>query len=304
MLPRPPFFIALCLLGLFSLGSTAPPAAADDLDDVRARGELRHLAIPYANFVDGADGGFDVDIVKDFAAGLGVRYVQVPSDFYSVARDLLGQDVVRDGDDARLTGAYPQRGDVIASGFTILPWRAKIMLFSDPTFPSQVWLVARADSAHRPIKGGAALADDIAETKAMIGTASLLVMEKTCLDPANYGLTGRGLDLRAYTRSANPNEMTPALLNGEAELTLLDVPDALLDLKKWAGRIKVLGPVSEEQELGAAFRPSGPALRDAFNAHLSRMRADGRYDALVDKYYPAIRGVLPAFFQKRPSGPQ
>lgn len=303
MLPRLLLTAALLCFSTFWPGPLTTSAAADDLDDVLARGELRHLAIPYANFVDGAGGGFDVDLVRGFAESLGVRYVQVVSDFYAVTRDLLGQDVVRDGDAVRLTGAFPQRGDVIASGFTILPWRAKIMLFSDPTFPSQVWLVARADSTRRPIKGGGALADDIAETKALIGTDSLLVMERTCLDPANYGLTGRGLDLRAYTRSANPNEMTPALLNGEAELTLLDVPDALLDLKKWAGRIKVLGPVSEAQELAAAFRPSGPALREAFNAHLSRMRADGSYDALVDKYYPAIRGVLPAFFQKYPSGP-
>lgn len=292
--------LLLVALAVVSFALPTRPAAADDLDDVRARGALRHLAIPYANFVAG-DGGFDVELMQGFARRLGVRYIQVPTDFYSVARDLLGQDVVRDGGEVRLTGDFPQRGDVIASGFTILPWRAKIMLFSDPTFPSQVWLVARADSARQPIKSAGALSDDIAAAKALIGNDSLLVMERTCLDPANYGLTGRGLDLRAYARSANLNEMVPALLNGEAELTLLDVPDALLDLKKWAGRIKVLGPVSEEQELAVAFRPTGGGLRDAFNAYLKEMRADGGYDALVDKYYPGVRGVLPAFFEKYPS---
>jgi ABC-type amino acid transport substrate-binding protein len=91
----------------------------------------------------------------------------------------------------------------------------------------------------------------------------------------------------------------PALLNGEAELTLLDVPDAVLDLQKWAGKIKVLGPISEEQQLAAAFRPSGPKLRDAFNVYFAKIRADGTYDALVDKYYPGIRRYLPSFFANK-----
>jgi hypothetical protein len=35
---------------------------------------------------------------------------------------------------------------MIAIGFTVLPWREKVLLYSAPTFPSQVLLVARADS--------------------------------------------------------------------------------------------------------------------------------------------------------------
>jgi ABC-type amino acid transport substrate-binding protein len=132
----------------------------------------------------------------------------------------------------------------------------------------------------------------------MIGEKSLLVMERTCLDPANYGLTGAGIDLKSYTRSSNLNEMVPALLNNEAELTLLDVPDAILDLKKWAGTIKVIGPISEHQNLAAAFPKDAPELRDAFDDYLARLKADGTYDRLVDKYYPGIRRYFPAFFNR------
>ncbi len=276
-------------------------ARADDLDDVLARGELRHLGIPYANFVTGAGDGLDVEIVQGFARQLGVRYTLVRTDFYSVVRDLLGRDVARKGEEVELTGDFPIRGDIIATGFTVLPWRSKVVLFSEPTFPSQVWLVAPANSALLPTRESGSLAHDIEETKAKIGGRSLLVMEKTCLDPANYALKGKGIDLRAYTRSTNLNEMVPALLNGEGDLTLLDVPDAILDLRKWAGRIKVLGPVSEEQELAAAFRHSGPRLRQAFDAYLKTIRSNGTYDALVDRYYPGIRNTLPNFFVRYPS---
>jgi ABC-type amino acid transport substrate-binding protein len=197
-----------------------------------------------------------------------------------------------------LVGNFPIKGDMIATGFTVLPWRQKILLFSDATFPSQVLLVSRATSNYKPIKGSASLENDIAETRRFIGDKSLLVMEKTCLDPANYDLKGKGYDLRPYTRSTNINEMVPTLLDGSVEFTLLDVPSAILDLQKWAGRIKVLGPISQTQELAAAFPKDSPQLRVAFNVYLRQMRKDGSYDALVRKYYPGIQRYFPEFFAR------
>lgn len=281
------------------LACLAPLALAADLKEIQARGELRHLGIRYANFVTGTGDGFEVELIQGFAKQIGVRYTLVYTDFYNVLRDLLGKDVVRKGDDVRLEGNFPVKGDLIATGFTVLPWREAVVLFSQPTFPSQVLLVARADSAFTPIKGSDSLSADIKATKSMIGKNSLLVMERTCLDPANYGLKGVGIDLKAYTRSTNLNEMVPALLNREAELTLLDVPDVILDLRRWAGRIKVLGPISEHQELATAFPKDAPELRRAFDEYLLKIKADGTYDRLVDKYFPGIRRYFPEFFARK-----
>ncbi|WP_373510687.1 transporter substrate-binding domain-containing protein [Thiocapsa sp.] len=287
---------SLALVCALALAGLSAPGWCGDLDEIRNRGELRHLGIKYANFVTGSGDGFDVELVKGFAEELGVRYVLVDTNFYHVIRDLLGKDVVRTGSEVKLEGDYPVRGDMIAAGFTVLPWREQVLLYSQPTFPSQVLLVARSESELSPISGSDDLSRDILQTKAMIGAKSLLVMERTCLDPANYGLTGAGIDLKSYTRSSNLNEMVPALLNNEAELTLLDVPDAILDLKKWAGTIKVIGPISEHQNLAAAFPKDAPDLRDAFDDYLARLKADGTYDRLADKYYPGIRRYFPAFF--------
>jgi ABC-type amino acid transport substrate-binding protein len=281
------------------LSLSCAPVLADDLADIKARGELRHLGINYANFVTGAGDGFDVELVQGFAKHIGVKYKLVPTDFVSVIRDLLGKDVVRQGDQVNLQGDFPVKGDMIATGFTVLPWREKVLLYSAPTFPSQVLLVARADSPDKPIKGSADLDADIVETKAMIGSKSVLVMEKTCLDPANYGLKGKGIDLRMYTKSANLNEMVPALIKGDADFSLLDVPDAILDLQRWAGKIKVIGPISGHQELAAAFPKNSPELRKAFDDYLVRLKADGSYDKLVDKYYPGIRRYFPDFFASK-----
>lgn len=287
-------FSCLAVLGV-------PVSQAADLAEIKARGELRHLGIRYANFVTGAGDGFDVELVQGFAHHLGVKYTLVYSDFYSVIRDLLGKDVVRNGNEVSLAGEFPVRGDMIATGFTVLPWRQAVLRYSEPTFPSQVMLVAPSDSAYKPIPGSDNLQKDIETTKGLIGKASLLVMEKTCLDPANYGLKNKGIDLKPYSKSTNINEMVPTLLEGGAKLTLLDVPSLVLDLRKWAGKIKVIGPVSEHQELAAAFPKDAPALQREFNAYLARIKADGTYDRLVDKYYPGIRRYFPEFFARKPA---
>jgi ABC-type amino acid transport substrate-binding protein len=285
--------VVCTLLGIV-LGTTA--ASTADLDEIKARGELRHIGIKYANFVTGDGDGFDVQLMQGFAHHIGVKYTLVYSDFYSVVRDLIGKDVVRNGSEVILTGDYPIRGDVISTGFTKLPWRESVVLFSDPTFPSQVLLVAPATSEVKPIEPTGNLADDIRLTKQLIGAHSLLVMERTCLDPANYGLKGVGIDLKSYTKSSNLNEIVPALLNGEAELSLLDVPDAVLDLKKWAGHIKVIGPISEEQTLATAFPLDAPRLRDEFNNYLRELKTSGAYREMVNRHYPGIKRYFSDFF--------
>jgi ABC-type amino acid transport substrate-binding protein len=284
---------ACALLGLVL---SAAAALAADIDEIKARGELRHIGIRYANFVTGDGFGFDVELMQGFARHLGVEYTLVYSDFYTVVRDLLGKDVARNGPDVALTGDYPVRGDVISTGFTRLPWRESVLLFSEPTFPSQVLLVAPAASPVKPIRPTGNLEEDIRQTRQLIDSHSLLVMERTCLDPANYGLKGVGIDLKSYTKSTNLNEIVPALLNGEAELALLDVPDAILDLKKWAGQIKVIGPISGEQTLATAFPLDAPGLRDEFNAYLRSLKASGAYRDLVSKHYPGIKRFFPDFF--------
>lgn len=292
---RPWLFGLMCVTaGLL----TPPPASAADLDDIKARGELRHLGIRYANFVTGAGDGFDVELAQGFARHIGVRYTLVYTDFYNVIRDLLGKEVaVKDGK-ATLSGEHPVKGDMIATGFTVLPWRKQVLLYSDATFPTQVLLLAPAEAPVKPIAGSQSLAADIDQTKALIGKKSLLVMERTCLDPASYGLKGKGFDLRPYTKNTNINEMVPAMLNRTAEYTLLDVASVTLDMQRWAGRIKIIGPISEQQEMAAAFSPDAPKLRDAFNAYLRQIRADGTYDKLVRKYYPGIQNYFPEFFAK------
>ena len=76
---------------------TAPlqSALARDLKEIKQEGVLRHLGVPYANFVDGADNGLDVELMRLFAKELGVRYEYVETNWKTVISDLTGQQQCR-----------------------------------------------------------------------------------------------------------------------------------------------------------------------------------------------------------------
>jgi ABC-type amino acid transport substrate-binding protein len=274
-------------------------AFAQDLDEVRKRGVLRHLGVPYANFVTGSGDGFDVELMQGFARELGVRYEFVQSNWNDVIGDLTGKEI-RYKPSVQEIGSRPVRGDVIANGMTILPPRLKLLDFSEPTFPSAVWLLARPDVAVTPIKPSGNREQDIKATKARMGVGTTFVMDNSCLDPTLYDLEGKGLKLKRFTGSTNINDVVPAMLKGESDMTLLDVPDVLVALELWPGKIKVVGPISEEQRMAAGFRKESPELRKAFNAYLARLKADGTYMRLVKKYFRVAPRYLPEFFRDLP----
>jgi len=289
---------------LLTLTLAAPLLAANqarDLQAIRQEGVLRHLGVPYANFVDGADKGLDVELMQLFAKEIGVRYEYVPTTWKTVIGDLIGQQVTVTGDNAAITGPTPIRGDVIANGLTILPWRQKILSFSAPTFPTQVWLIASALSPMTPITPSGDINKDIAQTKQLIANKSVMGIAGTCLDPQLYKLDAVLAISRPFSGSLN--ELAPAVLKGDADASLLDVPDSLIALAKWPGQIKILGPVSEHQAMAPGFRKDSVELQRAFAVFYQKIKADGTYTALVKKYYPDVFDYYPDFFSANPAPP-
>lgn len=279
----------------FLAAAVATAALAGDLDDVKARGVLRHIGLPYANFNTGSGDGMEAELTKLFAKSLGVTYEFVQSDWGPIVQDLIGKKVKVANGKAELLEDAPVKGDIIANGFTIIPWRQQVVNFSTPTFPNQIWLVARSDSPIKPIKPTRVIEKDIELTKALMKGHSVLTLEKTCLDPALYKLSETGAKIICF--QGKLNEVAPALLNNDAELTILDVPDALVALDKWKGKLKIIGPVSGKQQMAAAFSQDSPKLLEAYNAFIKKAQHDGTYLALIKKYYPTAKNYFPDFFK-------
>jgi len=276
------------------MATTCRGAEQSTLDQIRERGVLRHIGVPYANFITTDQKGLSILLIKEFAVHLGVEYEYIQSDWANVISDLVGYKVTHAEKKVILGKKRPIKGDLIANGLTILDWRKKIIDFSTPTFPTQVWLACKSDHRLRPVQAGKNETETIKYTKSLIKGLHLLGAKNTCLDPSLYGLEQAGAIIHNF--QSNLNELAPAVIKGSAEATLLDVPDALVALQKWPGQIKIIGPVSPRQNMGVAFRPDSRELLDEFNKFYSKIRNNGIYSKMVKKYYHSVFNYYPRFF--------
>jgi len=283
------YLLVLALNAMPVLSSTG-----GDLEEIKAKGVIRHLGVPYANFILGdGTGGMSVELMKMFAVHLGVRYEYVETTWKDLFSDLIGRNFKVTGDDVKLLEEATIRGDVISSGLTFLPWRQKLIDYSKPTFPSQVWLIAGFGTTMVPIKPSGDVTVDIAVTKKKLQGKTVLGIKTTCLDPLLYNLAASGADVRYFEGSMN--DIAPAAMNMIADAALLDVPDALLALQKWPGKIVVIGPISPPQEMGEGFRKESVLLREEFNRFVTELMNNGQYEKLINKYYPNIKEYYPDF---------
>ncbi|CCO22738.1 ABC transporter, periplasmic substrate-binding protein [Maridesulfovibrio hydrothermalis AM13 = DSM 14728] len=287
----------LIFLMLSPLHASASESDFDsDLDRIKEMGVLRHIGVPYANFVTGQGDGLDVELMQHFARYLGVRYEFVESNWNRIFAELTGRIVKPAGNDVLVVGRAHIRGDVIANGLTILKWRKQVVNFSEPTFPTQVWCIARTGFPKNPIKSSGNIDQDIRATKALIKGHTVMGKENTCLAPDLYGIDAGRVNIFSFPGELK--DMASAVIKGAAEITLLDVPDTLVALEKWPGKIKVLGPVSMKQLMAAGFRKDSPELLKAFNKFFAELNKSGEYLRMVQKYYPAVFFYYEDFFTR------
>jgi len=297
---RFPLLSGIVIVSLFFLGSVSPyggAAIAGDLPSVKEKGVLRHLGIPYANFVseDGKE-GLDVELIKLFAQHLGVRYEYVTTTWEDAIGDLTGKKFATKGDQIEAIECVPIKGDLIANGFTVLPLREKMVSYSIPTFLTQIWLTARPDSPIKPIQPTGDIERDVLAVKKLLKGQRVMGKLDTCLDPSLYNLEETGATVHLF--DGDLGRVAYEIVKGDAHLSLLDMPDALIALEKWPGQIKIIGPLSPVQNMGCAFAKEDNLLRESFNEFFKKAVHDGTYIKLVKKYYPSFSVYYPDFFKK------
>jgi ABC-type amino acid transport substrate-binding protein len=274
-------------------------AGAGDLDEVLQSGTLRHLGIPYANFITPNHRGLDVELMQQFAKHLGVEYRFVESTWQRIIPDLTGHKIKVTDDDVEVTGENPVKGDVISTGFTVLPWREKIVDFSATTFPTGIWLIARSDSLLTPITPTGNISKDIDMVKKALPGVSVLGLQGSCLAPSLYGIEETGAQVQFFPVDRDLEEMIPAVIAKMADATLMDVPVALVALAKWPRQIKVIGPLSNPQDMACAFSKNSPELKQAFDSFFSEFKKNGHYRKLVNTYYPTVFAYYPDFLSQQ-----
>ncbi len=210
--------------------------------------------IPYPPF-DVMDGdtyaGFDGDLTNEIAKGLGL--------------DLVVQD---SGFDGLQSGLALNSGqcDMVASAMTITDEREANLDFTDGYYDSEQSLMV-------PTGSDIASIDDLDGKKVGVqqGTTGKSYTEDNAPD---------GAEIVAFPSDA---EMYSAIQAGQVDALLQDLPVNIEHTK--SGDYEIVEKYDTGESYGFAVKQGNTALRDAINEQLTKMRDDGTYDDIYNKYF-------------------
>lgn len=232
-------------------GST--PVAADL--GLITPGELSVASdIPYAPFEFTEPGsqkavGFDVDLLNAIAKTQGITKVTfVDQSFESI-----------------LLSVKQGRFDMSSSSWTITPERQKEVDFGDPYFSANQAILAKKDSTVTELDDLAG--KQIAAQRATVG--------------ADLAATVPGAEVLRYESA---DDAFNAVAQGRAEAAITDFPVVAYAAAQ-KPTLAVAAEVPGKQGLGLMFPKENTALRDAMNAGLEEVMADGTYDEIYMRWF-------------------
>ncbi len=211
-------------------------------------------AYPPFNFIDkktNKPAGWDYDAVREIC-----KRINCVPEFKEAAWDGIFP--------AMQAGEY----DMLADGVTITEERAKIVDFSEPYVTIGQVLLVRSDEAAKSVDEFKADANKLVGTQ--IGTTNEIVAKKNFPEERVKSFEDFGAAI-------------VALLSGDVDGVVIDNVTALGFMNEHPGKMKVLGQLTSDEKLGFVFPPGSP-LKDAVNAALESMKADGTLEKLNKKW--------------------
>lgn len=213
---------------------------------------------PYEMTTD--DGGFegiDVEVADAIAQKLGL--------------ELVVDDM---GFDAALTAVQTGQSDIAMAGITVTEDRLKVMDFSDSYATGVQVVIVREDSPIQTL-------DDLANAE-MIGCQAATTGYIYASDTPENG--GYGEDhVTAYENGALA---VMALVNGQIDAVIIDNEPAKAFVEANEG-LKILETPWVEEEYAIGVAKGNTDLLNAINAVMEELKADGTFQAIVDKYITA-----------------
>ena len=206
---------------------------------------------------DGSFEGIDVEVAGAIAKKLGL--------------ELVVDDM---GFDAALLAAQNGQSDIVMAGVTVTDERKAVMDFSDSYATGVQVVIVAEDSAIQSI-------DDL-ENADMIGCQKATTGYIYASDTPDNG--GYGEDhVTAYETGALAVE---ALKNGQIDAVIIDNEPAKAFVAATPG-LKILDGewVSEDYAIG--MKKGNTQLLEAINKAMAELKADGTFQAIVDKYITA-----------------
>jgi glutamine transport system substrate-binding protein len=194
--------------------------------------------------------GFDIDLWDAIAQEIGVSYELRPMDFAGIIPALQTGQV-----------------DVALAGITIKPERQEVIDFSDGYYDSGLLLMVPADS-------------DIASYEDLAGKTLAVKTGTSSSDYAEENF--EDTELRKFP---NIDNAYLELRTGGVDAAMHDTPNVLYYIATaGGGQVKPVGEQMMAHEYGIGF-PKGSELTAQVNTALANMKADGRYDAIYEKWF-------------------
>ncbi|MGB9695093.1 MAG: transporter substrate-binding domain-containing protein [Caldisericaceae bacterium] len=193
--------------------------------------------------------GFDVDLASLLASKIGVKAQIISTDFGGIIPALQ-------------TGKF----DAIISSMTITEARRAEIDFSEPYYNSGQILAVQSKN------------NLISKPQDLVGK-TVGVQIGTTGEEAAKGIKG------ATVKSYPDIQLALAdLETGRIDAVINDLPVSAFYAKGHPG-VKLVGSLFTTEQYGIAFRKDETELRDAIDAALAQIRADGEYDKLYEQWF-------------------
>ena len=267
----------LAILMVFSLalffGFTSL-AVADDIElakkstteDILKRGELRvgfeagYLPFEMAN-KKGDFIGFDIDMAKEMAKAMGVKFVPVNTAW-----------------DGIIPALVTKKFDIIMSGMTVTQERNLKINFADPYI-----IVGQTILLNKKHEGVVTSYKDLNDPKFVV--------------TSKLGTTGeqaikRLIPKATYKSFEVESEAALEVLTGKADATVYDLPFcATFMAQRGEGKLIFLDEPFTFEPLAWAIRKGDPDFLNWLNNFLRQVKNDGRYDQIYNKWIKSTEWI-------------
>ena len=234
-------------------------AQSSTLEKIQKRGELRvgfeagYLPFEMTN-KEGDFIGFDIDMAKEMAKAMGVKFVP-----FNTAWDGIIPALITD------------KFDIIISGMTITQKRNLAINFADPYI-----IVGQTILLRKGLEGEIKSYKDLNDPKytvtSKLGTTGEQAI-KRLIPKANY----KSFEVES--------EAALEVFNGKADATIYDLPFcATFMAQQGKGKMTFIDKPFTFEPLAWAIKKGDPDFLNWLNNFLRQMKNDGRYDVIYSKW--------------------
>lgn len=215
--------------------------------------------------------GWDIDVAKEFAKALGVEL-----------------EIVKGSFDAVLLSTSTGKAHIAMAGISRNPAREKSMTFTDDVFDSTQVIIVRSDET--TINGPMDLAGKkVGSQLNTVGYELSRMSEDWAYDFDDEGnpiltspILGKPSEAIGYDSGALAVQ---ALIGGIVDAVIIDKYPAQQFVANNAGSVKICEQSVFDDSYSFAVKLGNTELRDFLNGVLAEMKADGRMDAINEKYF-------------------